>query len=193
MLPVERLNRIKQLIQQRKNIKITELSKELGVSEMTVHRDIKPLVEDGMVIKTFGGISLVQSTPIAPNGLCIYCSRAINEKMAYRLMLPKNKIETACCSHCGLLRHRQLEGEVVQAICFDFLRQTTINVGVASFVMDTSIDIGCCQPQVLSFEWKEHAHQFTKGFGGDVYTFEEAKEAVFHKMGDTHHCHNTKF
>ncbi|MBO1002242.1 DeoR family transcriptional regulator [Pseudogracilibacillus auburnensis] len=188
MLPVERLNRIKELIQEKKNIKIAELSSELNVSEMTIHRDLKPLVEEGLIVKTFGGISLAESKPMEPNDTCIYCSRTINEKMAYRLILPNNKIEIACCAHCGLLRHQQLGDEVIQAICYDFFRQTTISAQLASFVMDTTIDMGCCQPQVLSFEWQDHAQKFVKGFGGNVYPFDEAMETVFNKMTGKNGC-----
>lgn len=189
MLPVERLHRIKELIQSRKNMKISELSKELGVSEMTIHRDLKPLVKDGMVIKTFGGVSLANSIQPQANDMCVYCSRPIQEKIAYRLILSNDKMEVACCAHCGLLRHKQLGQEVIQAICSDFLRQTTISAHLASYVMDTSIDIGCCQPQVLAFEWKEHAEKFIKGFGGQIYTFEDAIKAVFQKMKGAPCCH----
>lgn len=190
MLPIERSNRIRELIQEKKNMKITELSKELGVSEMTVHRDLKPLIEEGFIIKTFGGVSLSQSTPPKADDLCTYCYRPIHEKMAYRLILANDKVETACCPHCGLLRHRKLGEEVMQAICYDFLRQTTISAQLAFYVMDTSIDLGCCQPQVLSFEWKDHADKFVEGFGGEVYSFNEAMDHVFKRMsGDsTHQC-----
>lgn len=191
MLPIERQDRIRELIQQEQNIKISDLSKELHVSEMTIHRDLKPLLEEGLIIKTFGGISLAhESSPIPQHDICIYCSRSIHEKMAYRLILPNNKVEVACCCHCGLLRHRQLQDDVIQAICYDFFRQTTISAQRTHFVMDTSVDIGCCQPQVLSFEWADHARRFVKGFGGHVYTFQEAMDAVFNQMeGTCHHNH----
>ncbi|MEI3604395.1 DeoR family transcriptional regulator [Pseudogracilibacillus sp. SE30717A] len=188
MLPVERLHRIKELVQTKKNVKISDLSTELGVSEMTIHRDLKPLVEKGEVIKTFGGVSLPDTTSFQANDMCIYCSRPIKEKLAYRLILPNNKIEIACCAHCGLLRHKQLGNEVVQAICYDFFRQTTISAQLASFVMDTSIDLGCCQPQVITFEWQEHAEKFVKGFGGSVYSMKDAMEVVFKKMKGTSCC-----
>lgn len=188
MLPIERLHEIKERIQAEKNIKIADLSKDLGVSEMTIHRDLKPLIEEGLVVKTFGGISLATLPGTSNNELCVYCSRAIHDKLAYRLILSNNTIEIACCAHCGLLRHKQLDDQIIQAICYDFLRQTTISAQRSFFVMDTSIDLGCCQPQVLSFEWEEHAQQFIRGFGGDVYTFEEAIKAVFEKMnGSCHH------
>ena len=58
MLPVERRSRIKALIQSKQNMKISELSELLGVSEMTIHRDLRPLLEEGLIHKTFGGITL---------------------------------------------------------------------------------------------------------------------------------------
>lgn len=186
MLPVERVLRIKERIHEEKTLKISELSKEFGVSEMTIHRDVKPLIEDGLLIKTFGGISLAQSSPFENQNVCIYCSGSIHEKMAYRLILSNHIIEKACCGHCGLLRHRQLGSEVTQAICYDFFRQTTIPVQQAYFIMDTSVDMGCCQPQVLTFEREKHAHQFVNGFGGHVYSFQEAMQVVYNKMDRAH-------
>lgn len=184
MLPVERQNRIKMLIQEREHMKISELSKELGVSEMTIHRDLKPLIDQKYVMKTFGGVTLKQQPQqqSSSSELCVICQQTINERLAYRLILPNNKIEMTCCAHCGLMRHRQLSEDVIQAICHDFLRQTTISALYAWYVMDTSINIGCCQPQVLTFEMKEHAKQFTDGFGGDIYSFDEAVEMVHKKM-----------
>lgn len=187
MLPIERLHYIKERIQIEKNIRITDLSTDLKVSEMTIHRDVKPLINEGMIMKTFGGISLINSPNAHANELCVYCSRTIHDKLAYRLMLANNTIEVSCCSHCGLLRHRQLGEQVIQAICYDFLRQTTISAQRTFFIMDSSIDIGCCQPQVLPFEWKEHAQKFVRGFGGTVYTFDEAMNNVFKQMHGT--CH----
>ena len=185
MLPVERQNRIKMLMQEREHMKISELSQELAVSEMTIHRDLKPLINQGFVIKTFGGVTISQQhtsqqTP-SPKA-CIICQRHINERLAYRMIFPNNKIEIACCAHCGLIRHRQQADHISQAICYDFLKNTTINAPVSWYVMDTSIHIGCCQPQVLTFELKEDAEKFTKGFGGDIYTFDEALQTVHDKM-----------
>lgn len=191
MLPIERLECIKDLIQKNGNLKISELSKQLGVSEMTIHRDLKPLIEDGMVFKTFGGISLASpTTRVTAKDACVFCYRPIDNRQAYRLILQDNTTEIACCAHCGLLRHRQLHDKVLQAICHDFFRQTTISAFAAWYVMNTSAHIGCCQPQVITFAWWEQADKFVRGFGGDVYSFQQAKEAVFQKMGgcQSDHC-----
>lgn len=191
MLPLERQNRIKELLLERENMKISDLSKEIGVSEMTIHRDIKLLVDEGIAIKTFGGVMLANKKTSRKNvsDECVFCSRKIIERLAYRLFLPNNKIEMACCAHCGLLRTRQLGDQVIQAICPDFLRQTTISAPLAWYVMDTSVHMGCCHPQVLTFEWKEHADKFVKGFEGNVYSFSDAMEVIFEKMnGNGQYC-----
>lgn len=183
MLPIERQNRIRELIQAKKSIKISELSKELAVSEMTIHRDLKPLIHEGMIIKTFGGITLAHDQKSEPyHQHCMYCNREILERMTYRIILKNNQIEVTCCAHCGLLRHHQLENAVNQAICYDFLRHTTINSQSSWYVIDTTIDIGCCQPQVLPFEWEEHAINFVKGFGGEVCSFQKATEILLERM-----------
>lgn len=183
MLPIERQKRIKELIKSKKNLKTSELSKELNVSEMTIHRDLKSLIEEGLVTKTFGGISLVEDEPANPSvANCVFCYQKIQERLAYRLILPNNIIETACCAHCGLLRHRQLGGEASQALCHDFLKHTTISAASTSFVFDTTLHIGCCQPQVLPFEMREDAEKFIQGFGGGIYPFQEALEVIFEKM-----------
>ncbi|MDY0393197.1 DeoR family transcriptional regulator [Virgibacillus halophilus] len=193
MLPLERQKRIKELIYQKKSIKISALSELLNVSEMTIHRDLKPLIETGEIMKTFGGVTLANELdpPTAPaNHECVFCRKSINERLTYRLILQNNEIETACCAHCGLLRHRQIKEKVIQAICTDFLTQTTISSVAAWYVMDTSVHIGCCKPQVLTFESKNHAERFVKGFGGELHSFQEAMENVFLQMhGDPCSCH----
>lgn len=189
MLPLERKKRIKKLILERKNLRISDLSKEFGVSEMTIHRDVKALEEEGVLTKTFGGISLVETDANEQQkNHCTYCSRAINEKLAYRLILTNNNIEVTCCAHCGLLRQQQLGNQVVQAICSDFLRQTTISAPLAWYVTDTTLHMGCCHPQILTFEWCEHAEKFVKGFGGKIYSYEDITEVLLKKMSGTFQC-----
>jgi DNA-binding MarR family transcriptional regulator len=185
MLAKERQAKIKELIKARKNLKMSELSQMLSVSEMTIHRDVKALVEEGLVIKTFGGITLAnkESNSYQTSGSeCVFCHRPLHDRFSYRLILSGNKVESACCCHCGLLRQAQLGGDVVQAICYDFLTHTTISALSAWFVMETAIDIRCCQPQVLPFDSKEHAESFVKGFGGTVVSMKEAMERVLSLM-----------
>jgi DeoR/GlpR family transcriptional regulator of sugar metabolism len=55
MFPVDRRHRILQRVAERQTIRIGELARELGVSEMTIRRDIGRLERDGFLRHTYGG------------------------------------------------------------------------------------------------------------------------------------------
>lgn len=182
MLPIERKKQIEKLICEQEHLKISQLSKMFGVSEMTIHRDLAPLIAEGKIIKTFGGITCAQSINDQQKNACVYCYRDYQKQLAYRIILKDHTSEIACCAHCGLLRYRQIREQIDQLLARDFLRQTTINAKKAFYVLNTSLQINCCQPQVLTFEWIDHAKRFIKGFNGDIYTFQEALEIVVNQM-----------
>ena len=95
---------------------------------MTVHRDIKVLVEEGIVEKTFGGIRLIDSQVQKPNvNECVVCSRTIDHRLYCQLILTNNRVEIACCPHCGIIRHQMLGNEVVEILCCDFFTNITIS------------------------------------------------------------------
>lgn len=184
MLPLERKRKIEELITERKTMKISELSEEMDVSEMTVHRDIKPLIAEGFITKTFGGITLTlePEKKVEKTDTCNFCEGDLNDRLIYRIFLKENKTVTACCAHCGVLKYRELKRDVTQAICRDFLLQTTISASRAWYVIDTLLPVGCCKPQVLTFEEEEYANRFVTGFGGEVYRFEDILDVVYERM-----------
>lgn len=178
MLRVERQTKIKSILNERQHVKISELSQLLNVSEMTIHRDLKPLIDNGEVVKTFGGVSQAEEKVPrnAALNLCVYCHRQINDRFAYRLILENSQIETACCVHCGLLRDHQVGQENSQGLCYDFLTHVTISSKNAWYVIGAELNIGCCQPTVLPFSELVLAKRFIQGFNGKVYNFQEAME-----------------
>lgn len=181
MLPIERLARIKEMVLEKENVKIADLSEQLNVSEMTIHRDVKQLVDEGFVVKTFGGISLAQtssSTQATHHNSCVLCHRSISDRFAYQLLLTDNRTERACCAHCGLIRQLQIEEQVVQAITYDIFTGTTMGANIAYFVINPSVQITCCQPQVLAFDSKVNAEKFVKGFGGQAYTLQQTLREI---------------
>lgn len=180
MFQNDRQKTIMELIQEKRTLKTSELSEFFNVSEMTIYRDIKPLIEQGLVIKTFGGIASVESNEkIRSPQQCVVCDRPINPRLSYRLILSNHRVESTCCVHCGFIYQQENEDRVTQALCYDFLLQTTVSASMATYVADTSIDMQCCQPQLLPFSRSEDAKKFIKGFGGRVCSFEEAmQEAV---------------
>ena len=195
MNPYERQEKIKTLIKQERALNIDDLSEQFQVSRMTIYRDVKPLMEEGLVHRSSGRISLVEKSQqsIQFDNRCVYCKRPNDSRMVYRLILTNDNVETACCAHCGLLRHRQLGDVVSHALCGDFLLDTTVSAFLMWFVMDTTLHVSCCQPQVLPFENKEHAEQFVHGFGGQVYSFQHALEEVFHRTNmHQNHCNGNE-
>jgi DeoR/GlpR family transcriptional regulator of sugar metabolism len=55
VFPVDRRRRILERVAEEQTIKIGELARELGVSEMTIRRDISRLEQDGFIRHTYGG------------------------------------------------------------------------------------------------------------------------------------------
>lgn len=62
MLPMERVERIRQIAKQQRSVRVTDLSQELGVSEATVRNDLARLEKEGLVKRTYGGAVLQSST-----------------------------------------------------------------------------------------------------------------------------------
>jgi DeoR/GlpR family transcriptional regulator of sugar metabolism len=55
MIPAERRGRIVAILKARRAVRVSSLSEELGVSEMTVRRDLERLESEGVVSRTHGG------------------------------------------------------------------------------------------------------------------------------------------
>jgi DeoR/GlpR family transcriptional regulator of sugar metabolism len=60
MLPAVRKNKIKQLILEKKNVTVIELSELFSVSEETIRRDLKLLEDSGFIERTHGGAVLAE-------------------------------------------------------------------------------------------------------------------------------------
>ncbi|MFA4965620.1 MAG: DeoR/GlpR family DNA-binding transcription regulator [Thermoleophilia bacterium] len=58
MIPAERRVRIVELLERRRAVRVSLLSEDLGVSEMTIRRDLERLAEEGVLSRTHGGAIL---------------------------------------------------------------------------------------------------------------------------------------
>ncbi len=56
MIPIERHQRILALVEQRGAVSINELTEILGVSHMTIRRDVSKLEEQGLLVSVSGGV-----------------------------------------------------------------------------------------------------------------------------------------
>jgi DeoR family transcriptional regulator, aga operon transcriptional repressor len=62
LVPLARLARIEEILRQRGDVRVGILAQELGVSEMTVRRDLSELAERGIARRSHGGAVLVDSS-----------------------------------------------------------------------------------------------------------------------------------
>ncbi|ULT56829.1 DeoR family transcriptional regulator [Neobacillus drentensis] len=185
MLPIERQKQLVTWLKEEGTLSIAEISRRLNVSEMTVYRDIKPLLEENKINKTSGGVSLVST--ISPNA-CTYCLKELNNRQPVQIITTQQTVEQLCCPHCGLLRYKDIEKNVSQIICRDFLQNTTISAKLAYFLFNTDFNVNCCQPQVLTFDLLKTAEQFQKGFGGTILRFDEAVQEIARRMNGETDC-----
>lgn len=58
MIPDERRRRLLHLVEENGSISIADLTKDLGVSHMTVRRDVKLLEESGRLVSVSGGVAM---------------------------------------------------------------------------------------------------------------------------------------
>lgn len=188
MLPIERQQQILTWLENEGTLRVSEISKRLEVSEMTVYRDIKPLIAQEKVLKTSNGITLVTQTDFSSNR-CSYCYKDARSRFSVQLIKKDHRIEQACCPHCALLRYKAIENDVSQMICHDFLKDTTISAKTAIFLLDADLHLNCCKPQVIVFESMKQAKQFQMGFGGRIYHFAEAIQVLMEDMQSETCCH----
>ena len=60
MLAIARRNAIKEQLQERKSVTITDLSNRLKVTKETIRRDLRAMEEDGELIRTHGGAYILE-------------------------------------------------------------------------------------------------------------------------------------
>ncbi|MFJ7935391.1 DeoR/GlpR family DNA-binding transcription regulator [Sporosarcina sp. NPDC096371] len=89
MLPLERQQKIIDLLTIKKVLKITELTEELHVSIETLRRDLTLLTSKGKIEKFYGGVKLVESK---------FEESTLAERMGSRLE-EKEKIAKTCCNY----------------------------------------------------------------------------------------------
>ena len=59
MLSLERRERIKEILLRKKNVTVAEMAETFNVSTETIRRDFESLSNEGFLIKTYGGASLI--------------------------------------------------------------------------------------------------------------------------------------
>ena len=179
LLPAERQRQILTSLAEDGAVRISELSRTLGVSEMTIHRDLNELASRGRLTKVRGGAVLSRASEA--ERACTICRREHQGRMQMVLIMTDEGQRSTCCPHCGLMALSDVHGQVRSALVTDFLYGRMVNCRAATYVIEPQISV-CCSPTVLAFEKREDALRFQQGFGGRVAQFEDALAMIESEM-----------
>ncbi|RME85913.1 MAG: DeoR family transcriptional regulator [Caldilineae bacterium] len=179
MSVVERRRHILARLNREGQVSVAELSRELGVSRMTVHRDLRRLEEEGAVRRVRGGAVLQRAAAEEQEG-CAMCGGRVRRRTVFLLQDEQGSLLRACCPHCGLML-LQGPGPFVSALAAEFLYGRMVNARSAAFLVDSQVTL-CCTPSILCFETEADARRFQKGFGGKVMSLEAARQYLQHQM-----------
>lgn len=172
--PETRQRQILAYLRESETLTIDELVSRLGVSPMTVHRDINRLAQAGLVQKIRGGVARPQqNTTTAGPPRCVMCNQISPSRTTFILQCEEKQLQ-ACCPHCGLLLTCTSERFSV-ALTTDFLYGHMINARQATYLVDSEVTL-CCHPSVLAFSSTEEAVRFQRGFSGTIMDFAQAQQ-----------------
>jgi len=173
MIPMNRQNQIAAWLADQRTLTIEEIAARLGVSVMTVHRDLDALARDGLVVKVRGGVTLVERRGHPDGQTCALCNLPIQDRTAFIIQVQDADPVVACCGHCGFLLLCEMP-QPVSVLVKDFLYGRTMNARQAFYVVDSAVQ-ACCLPSVLCFASQSDARRFHKGFEGVVMDFAAAQ------------------
>ena len=135
-LPAERYQRIQELLRERHVVRVSTLSELLGVSEVTIRRDLEALERRGLLERTHGGAVLVQRMRTEPRYLEAVVShpeekRAIG-RAAAALVQPGETI---------FLNGGTTTMEVFRHLAAPGIRVITNHVGMALEAVDRDLEL----------------------------------------------------
>jgi DeoR family transcriptional regulator, copper-sensing transcriptional repressor len=172
MLTNNRQERILEWLQTHGTISVEEIGSQFAVSPATAYRDAQALAKSGLAVKTSGGLKLSPpSTAAHSEGKCFQCGAPVNERAPFVIQLQDGSQRRACCPHCGLMALSH--PKVATALASDYLYGRMVNVRQATFLFGSSVDL-CCAPSVICFASEADARRFQMGFGGKLYSLEQA-------------------
>jgi len=183
---IDRQNQIIELLTEHGSVQVDDLVKTLGVSKMTVHRDLDALEADGRLRKVHGGAALAE---VAQSNECTFCHGTIppDSRSKVTLHMTDGTQHHACCPHCGLLALPSLGNSVMSVLVTDFLYGRVVNARSAAYVVNPALDI-CCSPTTLAFQAQADAERFQRGFGGQVLHLTQAIAVLRDEMSLSPHA-----
>ena len=132
--------------------------------------------------------------------ICEVCKRPIQIGILFRIARPNGSIQVVCCPRCGLAAVIQNGGRVLDAV--DFTTRKRIGAADAIYLEGSDIMECCtnnrgfrsdggayekieydrCMPSLLAFARREDAEMTRQQHGGDILSFEEARQSVVRQL-----------
>lgn len=161
-------------LEKRGSVAISEIRDQLGVSAMTISRDVNKLAQAGLLTKARGEVTLPDESSIRgrKSDNCALCG---GTPSAHDMVLISNSTgerQRTCCPHCGLLLLLRSSSDVT-ALTLDFITHHMVDARQAVYVVDSTVTL-CCSPGILSFSNPQAAEEFRRGFGGATIDFQQA-------------------
>jgi hypothetical protein len=172
-IPSLRQEQILRWLQDSRTLAVDDLAERLGVSLMTVHRDLDTLERAGLAEKVHGGVTLPDAKRLmsAENTACKCCGLSVSSRTQFTIQTETGEQVQACCPHCGLLLLNDFPAAT--ALAKDFLYGRTVNAWEACYLVESDVML-CCVPSLLCFATRSDALHFQQGFNGSLMTFDEA-------------------
>ena len=106
---------------------------------------------------------------------CPLCGMGIegNENTDYQIIFEDGKTVSYGCPHCGLWEHAKHKDKIKSVWARDFISGEWEDV-TRMYMLHNSSAVPGCSDSWIAFRSKTDIEKFQKGFGGTIYTFEEA-------------------
>ncbi|MCF6179148.1 MAG: DeoR family transcriptional regulator [Geopsychrobacter sp.] len=172
----ERQRKILSLLARESGISAGQLALRLQVSRMTIHRDLRSLLERGLLLRIHGGAvakSVLAQETIS--GYCDVCDRPLLPHQRCEIHKADQPVDHACCAACGLRQLIRQAGSIHSVRVGDHISGRMLPADEACFLVN-SLAMPCCQPSVLSFANEDEVVLFQAGFGGSIARLDEVLE-----------------
>jgi len=131
--------------------------------------------------------------------VCAVCKRVIQTETSFRIARPDGSMQAVCCPRCGLAAVIQNGGRSFDAV--DFTTKKRVGAAEAIYLEGSDImeccmstgfrsDAGAyqkmeydrCMPSLLAFARREDAEMVRQKHGGNILSFEEARQSVVRQL-----------
>lgn len=156
MFAEERQERICQIVNQRSSVKVSELSNELDISEVTIRRDLDELQRQNRIIRTHGGAMSTYNV-----GKPISFSHLISKETALKQLIAKVAYDMINDYDTILLDTSSTVNELVQLIAQGSKKNLRV-ITTSITAVQTLAKTGNCTVQIVGGE-VNYDHQTVEG------------------------------